>query len=142
MVKWLAVGFLLFTTPTYSVAQILETKFEHNLEPWLALIEDETLEGKIRLDLHFQTSQITVQVRRSTPEEARLHPEMAMQAWILKEDGTSIRRRYPSKAPGPGRTTGWIAIFAFEPAKLQELAAVVLSLDGTLFVKPIPHESK
>ena len=48
MVKWLAVGFLLFTTPTYSVAQILETKFEHNLEPWLALIEDETLEGKIR----------------------------------------------------------------------------------------------
>lgn len=141
--RWLAVGLLLLATaPTQSVvAQILEVPFEHNIELWLTFINDEPLQGKTRLDLHSQASRITVQVRRSGPDEP-FHPEMVMQAWVLRSDGTALERRAPSRVTGPGRTKDWIAIFAFEPSNVQDLAAVVVSLDGVLFVRPIPHKPR
>ena len=136
MTRVLAVGLLLVTTaPAGPVAA-------QNIELWIPLIQNDRLQDQISLDVLYQQSQVSVHVfRRSTPEGPSL-PAIAIQAWVLKSDGTVLRRRDPTKPTRSDGTnsqssTDWVTVLPFEPARVEDLAAVVVSVDGALFVRRI-----
>jgi hypothetical protein len=71
---------------------------------------------------------------------------MPIQAWVLTSNGTALPRLRPEqkvltwgKRSEPAGTT-WRSTFSFAPADQRDLAAVVVSLDGTLFVRAIPQK--
>jgi hypothetical protein len=72
---------------------------------------------------------------------------MAIQAWVLTSDGTALSRSRPEqkvltwgRRSEAGTGTTWRSTFSFVPADPRDLAAVVVNLDGTLFVRPIPQQ--
>ena len=72
--------------------------------------------------------------------------ETNVQVWVLKADGTALPRRRPgeepirvsSRAVRNGQTYSQRLLFGFETADPRALDAVVVSLDGVLFVRRIP----
>jgi hypothetical protein len=72
---------------------------------------------------------------------------MPIQAWVLRSDGTTLSRSRPEqkvltwgRRTEAGTGTTWRSTFSFAPADQRDLAAVVVSLDGVLFVRPIPQK--
>jgi hypothetical protein len=109
-------------------------------EVWL--IQNEPLQDKIGVRVLYQPEQIVVYVGRGSTQDRTEPPEMTIQAWVLRSDGTALPRYRPGQKVmtwGNGWTT-WSTVFNFAPAKAQDLAAVVVSLDGALFVRPIPQK--
>ena len=66
-----------------------------------------------------------------------------VQVWLLKADGTALPQRRPGGGPVQvsmirnGQRHLQRLLYGFEAADRQELAAVVVSLDGVLFVRRI-----
>jgi hypothetical protein len=126
------VGLLLVATSPALVAQ--------SKEVWL--IQNEPLQDDVGLRVLSQPEQIVVYIDRgATPQDAAL-PERTIQAWVLRSDGTALPRYRPGQkvmtwgTSSNGWTT-WSTIFLFGPADHGDLAAVVVNLDGALFVRPI-----
>ena len=73
-----------------------------------------------------------------------------VQAWVLKPDGTALARpsgalRDPLRIRSVGRSGrfgGERLMFSFDPADREDIAAVIVSLDGVLFVRSIPASSR
>jgi hypothetical protein len=137
--RLVAVGLLLIvTSPVGRVAAQSE-------QVWL--IRDEPLRDKTAVGVAHQPEQVLVSVHWwSAPDQTRL-PDMAIRAWVLKADGTSLSRSRPEqkvmtwgKRSEAGTGTTWRSIFSFASADQRDLAAVVVSLDGALFVRPIPQK--
>jgi hypothetical protein len=111
------------------------------------LIQDELLRAQIAVGVAHQADQVVVDVRWwSAPDGTRL-PDMAIQAWVLTSNGTALPRLRPEqkvltwgKRSEAGTGTTWRSIFAFAPADQRDLAAVVVSVDGALFVRSIPQK--
>jgi hypothetical protein len=68
---------------------------------------------------------------------------MTLQVWLLRTDGTTLAQaRKPIHVRGfaPGLSTAEM-LFAFPPIPLQELAGVVVSVNGKLYVREIKATS-
>src|SRR5580693_1570431 len=73
-----------------------------------------------------------------TNPHPRLLSEMATQVWLLRADGTSVAQR--PKMPCVGDRAGVVtdtACFSFDDAPRQDVAGVVVSVDGKLYVREI-----
>lgn len=109
------------------------------------LIRDDALQDKIAVSVAHQPEQVLVYVHRGSTPDGVVLPEMAIQAWLLKADGTALSKYRPGQkimtwgTQSNGWTT-WSTIFNFERVNPRDLAAVVVSLDGTLFVRPISQK--
>ena len=64
---------------------------------------------------------------------------MTLQAWLLRADGTALAQRSnPSRASAGGSgCKPDLMIFSFEHVPPKDLAGVVVSVDGKLFVREI-----
>ncbi len=135
MTRILAIGLLLVATlPTGPL--VAQSK-----EVWL--IHNEPLQDKVGVRVLSQPEQIQVYADRgATPDGTEL-PAVAFQAWLLRSDGTALSRSRPAQkvmtwgTRSPGGGTTWSTTFSFAPVSPQDLAAVVVSLDGVLFVRPV-----
>lgn len=134
MVRYLAVGLLLVVTAPTARAQV-------QAEDW---IRDESLVGEVGLSVRQQQHRpVVVSIFRGTGDERLL--EMPLQVWVLKSDGTALPRRsqaetLPSFGTGRKDWASWYTTVSFEPAGQRDLSAVVVSLNGSLFVRPIPQK--
>ena len=132
MTRMLAIGLLLVAlSPTGPLVT-------QSTEVWL--IQNESLQDQVGVRVLSQPEQMLVYVDRAAAPDGTASPEMAIQTWLLTSDGTALSRHRPEEKRmtwGNGRTN---TIFAFEPVNPRDLAAVVVSLDGTLFVRPIPQK--
>jgi hypothetical protein len=82
--------------------------------------------------------------RRSQAPQA--FGETTVHVWVLKSDGTALPRKrlgQPIRVSNINLRNGQAELrsllFDFEPADARDLDAVVVSLDGVLFVRPIPR---
>ena len=109
------------------------------------LLRDDALQDKITVSVAHQPEQVLVYVHRGSTPDGVVLPEMAIQAWVLKADGTALSKYRPGQkvmtwgTQSNGWTT-WSTIFNFERVNPRDLAAVVVSLDGTLLVRPISQK--
>jgi hypothetical protein len=138
MIRVLALGLLLAATaPGRSIAA-------QSPQDWL--IESERLTDKVSLAVASQPERVSVHVsRESTPDGTPL-PERALQVWVLSSDGTALRPRDPARPSLTFGTTSngwtdWRSVFSFEPSDRTALAAVAVSVNGALFVRPIPQKA-
>jgi hypothetical protein len=136
MTKWLAVGLVLVTTTSNARAQV---------HPEVSLMRDEPVVGPVTLSVILSSDQTRVTVFRGAGDERLL--ETPLQVWVLRSDGTALQRRNP-KEPFPSFGTGrtnwadWYTLISFERAKQGELSAVVVSVDGVPFVRPLPRATE
>jgi hypothetical protein len=138
MTRLLAIGLLLAgMSPTWPL-------LAQSTEVWL--IQNEPLQDKVGVRVLSQPEQIVVYVDRPAPPDGTALPEIAIQAWVLRSDGTAVPRSRPAQKVmswgrrSPSGGTTWSTTFSFAPASPKDLAAVVVSLDGVLFVRPIPQK--
>jgi hypothetical protein len=148
MVRWLAVGFVLVTTAVTGA----ESRAAVQLRPSVYLVKAEPLVENISVSVIWVPPDlVSVQVHKGSSEvnvSGGHHPkaalDLAIQAWVLKSDGTALSRRPgPGEYPGLGRpdsgSTDWSLLWAFEYAERNELAGIVVRVGGTFFVRPIPQ---
>jgi hypothetical protein len=80
---------------------------------------------------------------RGAPSRA---PAMdGLQVWLLRPDGAALRQRSPLRRAAPSSTAAWathVEEATFEPAKFQDLAAVVLRAEAKLIVREMPRVIK
>ena len=139
MTRLLAIGLLLLAlSPTGPlVAQ--------STEVWL--IQNEPLQENVGVRVRSQPEQVQLYVDRAAPFDGTALPEVAIQAWLLRSDGTALLRSGPAQKTmtwgrrSPGGGTTWSTTCSFAPTNPQDLAAVVVSLDGMLFVRTIPQKT-
>jgi hypothetical protein len=122
--------------------------------PVAPLLEATLMEG-IAVRVSHRPAGIGVEVHTwPRPESQASSPlsEAVVQAWVLKPDGTAVAKRSGSLPDpvrvrsygGTGRFWGERLMFSFDAADRQDISAVVVSLDGVLFVRSIgqPAEKK
>jgi hypothetical protein len=63
---------------------------------------------------------------------------MSLQAWLLKSDGTALAPIQGFRAYG---AQNWFKSLGFRAIDAAELVAVVVSVNGALFVRPIPQNA-
>jgi hypothetical protein len=71
--------------------------------------------------------------------------DLGIQVWVLRADGTALAQRPHSGEAGSIANAGWstdVMQFAFENAPSDKIAAVVLRVNGQLFVRPIQTPSR
>jgi hypothetical protein len=125
MVRWLAVGLLLLVTASTAMGQSRPT-----------LLRADPLLDNVSVTLTHGPELIVVYIH--PPGGARPDPkwpEMSLQAWVLKSDGTALAPIQGFRAYG---TQHWYKSVGFRALDPAELVAVVVSVDGVLFVRPIP----
>jgi hypothetical protein len=112
----------------------------------IRLVWNETLADSARLSVtqRIPGEQVRVTITRSATQSDN-PPEMGLQVWVLKSNGTTLPRERTSDShpvtfwtAGNGSMVG-STFFAFEPVDRADLAAVVVSVNGALFVRPIPQ---
>jgi hypothetical protein len=64
---------------------------------------------------------------------------MSLQAWVLKSDGTALAPIQGFRAYG---AQNWYKSFGFRPTDPAELVAVVVSVNGALFVRPFSRATE
>ena len=139
MTRLLALVLLIATAPAWPVGAQSES------HPAISLMRDEPVVGPVTLSVILSSEQTRVTVFRGAGDERLL--ETPLQVWVLRSDGTALQRRNP-KEPFPSFGTGktnwanWYTIISFERATQRELSAVVVSLDGVLFVRPISRATE
>jgi hypothetical protein len=122
--------------------------------PAAPLLESTLMEG-IRVRVLHRPAGISVDVYTTPRPDSQASSPLSgtvVQAWVLKPDGTAVNRqggalRDPLRIRNVGRNGrfgGERLMFSFEPADRHDIAAVVVSLDGVLFVRSIgqPAEKK
>ncbi len=57
-----------------------------------------------------------------------------VQVWIVRSDGTALRRRPETREMAPTANGGWTWQLAFERVRRSDLAAVIVRLDERLFL--------
>jgi hypothetical protein len=109
-------------------------------------MQNEVLREGVALGVAHQPDQVVVDVRRWSSPGAPL-PDMPIQAWVLTSNGTALPRLRPEQKvmtwgtrSETGTGTTWRTTFTFAPADQRDLAAVVVNVDGSLFVRPIPQK--
>jgi hypothetical protein len=125
MVRWLAVGLLLVVTTSPATGQSAPT-----------LLRADPLLDNVSVTLTRSSELIVVYIH--PPGEARpdpKRPEMSLQAWVLRSDGTALAPIQGFRAYG---AQNWYKSFGFLPTDPAELVAVVVSVNDVLFVRPIP----
>jgi hypothetical protein len=139
MTRRLALGLLLVATMPAGPAAA------QSGQVWL--LQNDLLRDQIAVGVAHQPEQVLVDVRRWSAPNGTPLPDMAIQAWILKSDGTALSRSRPEqkvmtwgRRSDAGTGTTWRSTFSFAPADQRDLAAVVVSVDGTLFVRAIPQK--
>ncbi len=138
MTRLLAIGLLLVATaPAGSLAA-------QTNPVWL--LQNEALRDGTTVGVAHLPDQVVMSVQRWAPQRTSL-PDMAIRVWVLKSDGTALSTGGPEqkvmtwgKLSEAGTGTTWRSTYAFAPADQRDLTAVVVSLDGTLFVRPIPQK--
>jgi hypothetical protein len=138
MTRLLAVGLLLVATAPAGRAAAQSDQV------WL--IQDELLRDNTAVGVAHQPDRVVVDVRRWSSPGAPLS-DMPIEAWVLTSNGTALPRLRPEqkvltwgKRSEAGTGTTWRSTFSFAPADQRDLAAVVVSLDGALFVRSIPQK--
>ena len=148
MVRWLAVGLVLgLVSATGAESQTLglseQIVYLVRAEPLVddisvSVVWDRTL-GFVSVRVHKGSSEVEI-IGGHPPKTA---VDMAIQTWVLRSDGTALPRR-PGEYPGFGtpslRSAGWTLTWAFRYPEPNELTAVVVRVDGALFVRPIPQK--
>ncbi len=143
MVRWLAIGLVLVATPSVGSAQRVAARAAVVGET--RLIWDDPLADAARLSVtqRIPGEQVRVTISRSATQSDN-PPEMTLQVWVLKSNGTTLPRERTSDSypvtfwtGGNGSMVGLTA-FAFGRVDRTDLEAVVVSVDGVLFVRPIP----
>ena len=143
MTRLLAVGLLVVAM---SPARPLAAQ-----SPVAPLIDEPLLAGT-RLRVSSQRAGITIDIGTDTagrPEAPSSLDGVNIQVWVLKADGTALPRRRPGEEPirvssmavRNGQTYSQRLLFGFEPANPLDLDAVVVSVDGVLFVRPIRQKT-
>jgi hypothetical protein len=135
MVRWPVVVLLVLTTAPATRAQVISAKVQ--IVPEIQLIQAEPLDGPAFLWVSQQGGYVRVQV---SPTRARggasvqTVADVALQVWVLTSDGTALARHDRSTLPLAYRMGGlW-----FDATEPTRLSAVVVSINGALFVRPIP----
>jgi hypothetical protein len=68
-----------------------------------------------------------------------------LQVWLLRKDGTTLRQRSPIRRTAAASTAAWATHseeVTFEPAKFEDLAAVILRAEAKLIVREMPRVIK
>ena len=139
MTRVLALGLLLIaTSPSLPVAA------QSAVAP---LIEEPLIEGlHVRVSHGPEGVSVEIGAARGRPSQVpEAFAETNVQVWVLKSDGTALPLR---RLGGPvrvstirnGQPSLRNLMFGFEPADQRDLDAIVVSLDGVLFVRPIPQK--
>jgi hypothetical protein len=115
---------------------------------------DEPLAGGVSVRVTQAPSGIGVAISRGPLSRGETTPpfaDMAVQAWVLTADGSALglaQRPYgqpisvwSGRLRGGGRVLSH-RTFVFEHANPRDLAAVVVSLDGVLFVRPFSRATE
>ena len=110
------------------------------------LIQGERLQDRVLVSVGHHAASIQVSVTMGSTTQGTDPPKMDIQAWVLKSDGTALGRNRTDHNPLTSAITrfgssNWSMTFAFSSAEPRELAAVVVSVNGALFVRPIPTTS-
>ena len=138
MTRLFAIGLLLVATPTGRLAA-------QSNEVWL--IQNEPVQDTVGVRVLSLSEQIVVYVDRPAPPDGTALPKIAIQAWVLRSNGTAVPRSRPAQKVmswgrrSPSGGTTWSTTFNFAPASPQDLAAVVVRVGGVLFVRPIPQKA-
>ena len=145
MARLLAVGLLLSAiapaTPAAAQADVIR-------------LLDEALAGGVSVRVTQAPGGIGVDVSRGPLSRGETTPpfaDMAVQTWVLTVDGSALglaQRPYDQPiSVWSGRLRGGRRVlshrtFVFEHANPRDLAAVVVSLDGVLFIRPISRATE
>ena len=105
------------------------------------------LRSDVQLTLHDQKQMLLVDVAGATvPEFKGTVPQRpsgdGLQVWVLRTDGTALRRRSPLRADqwasmGGYATKSWTLTFEYAP--FRELAGIAVGVEGQLYVRELPH---
>ena len=140
MTRLLAVGLLLWAT-----SPALPAAAQSAVAP---LMEEPLLQG-LHVRVFHRPDGVSVDVgtdRGQSSQAVQSFAETNVQVWVLKADGTALPRRRPGQEPirvssiaiRSGQTHHQSLLFGFETADPRDLDAVVVSVDGVLFVRRIP----
>ncbi len=139
MNRLLAVGLLLVAiSPSRQVAA----------QSAVAPLMEEPLVQGLHVRVFSRSDRISVDVatdRRQSSQALQSFAVANVQVWVLKSDGAALPRIPPGGDPvrvsamSNGQVRSVRIGFGFEPAERQDLAAVVVSVDGVLFVRRIPQ---
>ena len=116
----------------------------------VAPLIDEPLLAGTRLRVSSQPAGIGIDIGTDRARRSEAPPSLDgvnVQVWVLKTDGTALPRRRPGQEPvrvsmiRNGQAYFRSLLFGFEAADPRDVDAVVVSLDGVLFVRPILRPS-
>jgi hypothetical protein len=100
--------------------------------------------GWDNVQVHVHKGSTKVEVIGGHPPKAAV--DLALQTWVLKSDGTALARSWSEDVPNLGRPSteskDWSLVWGFRTAEPPELAAIVVRVGGTLFVRPIPQKPR
>lgn len=142
MTRLLAVGLLVVaTSPALPVAA----------QSAVAPLMEEPLVAGLHVRVFNRSNGVSVDVgtdRGQSSQALQSFAETNVQVWVLKSDGTALPRRRPGEEPirvstravRNGQTYQQRLLFGFETADPRGLDAVVVSVDGVLFVRRIPQK--
>jgi hypothetical protein len=117
------------------------------------LIDEQLLAGiHVRVTNGPEGMMIGIEVATAPPRRAGASQLITdipdVQVWLLKVDGTALPQRRPGGGPVQvsmirnGQRHLQRLLYVFEAADRRELAAVVVRLDGVLFIRPIPRATE
>ena len=132
--RMLAVALVLLASPAW--AQLPTVDIDRQK---VSYVVDEPLADGISVRATLHQRGLTVGVHASSPTQE--FSEAVVQAWVLKADGTAMpmngTRAVLSSVVRDGKKLRSARLFMFERAALEDVAAVVVSLHGVPYVRPI-----
>jgi hypothetical protein len=153
MVRWLVVGLVSVTVSATGAATQVKPGVPKSAQGPIYLVRAEPLKDDISVSVILGWDNVLVQVHKRSsnvevigghlPKDA---VDLAVQTWVLKSDGTALPRSWSEDVPNLGRPSSssqdWTLIWGFRSAEPPELAAVVVRVGGTLYVRPIPQKPR